>query len=449
MDIAYCTNAVAGPTLAETRANVVRVFGAVRAALAGRDAATEADGGSLAEPPGCGVSRPPGDGIGGGSGGVFGDGSRGGSADRAPLPIGLWLSERAAHELARTPDGARRLRDEFGEHGLEVASLNAFPYHAFHAPVVKHRVYEPSWADASRLLYTVALAEMLPALLPAGATRASISTVPVGWRPHVLAERGGAALGLASAHLQQLVRHLARVEERTGVRVHVDLEPEPGCLLDRAGDAVAFLEPVLARRRGEPDPRRYLGVCHDICHAAVMFESQREALTCYRSAGIRVGKVQVSSAPECQGAPDELAVLASFAEPRYLHQTCVRDQGTVRFYEDLPQALADAGPGEWRTHFHVPVFAGRLGALGTTQDEIHECLREIARWPDDEAPQVEVETYAWSVLPETVEIGAGGAEGAAEARLAQGMAAELRWTARALAAARPRKDTDAWPRGSN
>ena len=32
--------------------------------------------------------------------------------------------------------------------GLEVVTLNGFPYSAFQAPVVKHAVYHPDWTDA-------------------------------------------------------------------------------------------------------------------------------------------------------------------------------------------------------------------------------------------------------------------------------------------------------------
>jgi hypothetical protein len=171
-------------------------------------------------------------------------------------------------------------------------------------------------------------------------------------------------------------------------------------MLDRASDAVGFFEHALHARVGEPDPRRYLGICHDVCHSAVMFEGQRDALRAYRDAGIPVNKVQVSSALAADGDADAVAVLAGFAEPRWLHQTCVRGRDGVRFFEDLPYALAAAPKGEWRTHFHVPVHAARLGALGTTQGAILECLDEIAGWPADERPLLELETYAWSAMPE-------------------------------------------------
>ena len=268
---AYCTNVVAGRTLEETCTNVERTFGDVR---------------SLVSP-------------------------------RELLPIGLWLSARAAHQLAESAEGAPALRDRLAASGLAVVALNAFPYHDFHAASVKAQVYEPHWADTRRALYTAQLAELLPELVQPGTRTASISTVPLGWRTRFSLEGCGASVGVASALLEQMVRTLARIEDRTGVRVTLDLEPEPGCMLDRAADVTGFFEHVLHPRRGEPDPRRYLGVCHDACHAAVMFEEQRAVLNVYRNAGIGVHRVQVSSALCCDGSPDSLAVLASFDEPRW------------------------------------------------------------------------------------------------------------------------------------
>lgn len=379
---AYCTNVVAGRTLAETFANVCGTFGAVREAV----------------------------------------------CPRGTLPVGLWLSSAAAVQLEESVEGVTGLRERLHAAGLAAVTLNGFPYHDFHGAEVKHRVYEPHWADARRAMHTERLAGILAGLVPDGTARASVSTLPLGWRATFGTEGCGASAGVACAMLEQLVRALARIEDRTGVRVTVDLEPEPGCMLDRAADVVGFFEHALVARRGEPDPRRYVGICHDVCHAAVMFEDQRQVLRAYRDAGIPVNKVQVSSAVTADGGADSLAVLAGFAEPRWLHQTCVRGaDGSVRFFEDIPWALAANPRGEWRTHFHVPVFAGRLGALGTTQGAIGECLREVASWPEAERPLLEVETYAWDALPE-------GARGGRT--LADGIAEEIRWTHAAVDAAR-------------
>ena len=354
---AYCTNVVAGRTIRETCEHVERVFVPVRDRVC---------------PSGM-------------------------------LPLGLWLSARSAEQLTESIGGGAELRDRLAAVGLSIVTLNGFPYQDFHGSEVKLRVYEPHWASTRRALHTQRLADLLPDLLMPGTRTASISTLPLGWRTLFSQEGCGASIGIASALLEQTVRHLARIEDQTGIRITVDLEPEPGCMLDRSADVVSFFEHALQPRRGEPDPRRYIGVCHDVCHAAVMFEDQRAVLRAYRAAGISVNKIQVSSAVVANGNAESLVALAAFSEPRYLHQTCVRSPGGgVKFFEDLPLALS-AGTsglaGEWRTHFHVPIFAAQLGCLGTTQGAIIECLSEIDSWPSKERPTLEIETYAWDVLP--------------------------------------------------
>jgi sugar phosphate isomerase/epimerase len=342
-------------------------------------------------------------------------------APNAMLPIGLWLSAIAAGEL-ESPALVRAFRDRLAALGLEVVTLNGFPFLDFHDHVIKHAVYEPHWGRPERLAYTVRLANILADLLPDHVRDASISTVPIGWRPTFTNEGCGASVGMAASQLEAIASHLARIERDRGVRIHLDLEPEPGCLLDRASHVVDLFDQCFGR---SPEVLRHIGVCHDICHSAVMFEPQHEALEAYTKAGIRVGKVQVSSAIEADGSRASLEALRHFDEPKYLHQTCVRmDSGEVRFFEDLRPALGLTPKGTVRTHFHVPIFLERLGApyeaLGTTRSEIAACLAAL---PPDPHRTIEVETYAWTVLPEGLQTG----------RLADGIAAEIRWLREALA----------------
>jgi len=384
--IGYCTNVHPGRTLAEAMEEIERHAPRVRERLiaAGALATTEA------------------------------------------LDLGLWLSSRAAHALAADPAEVERFAARLRVRRLRVLSLNGFPYGPFHSASVKRAVYAPGWDRAERLQYTLHLAEAFASLrvLEGRADEsASISTVPLGWRPEILAGGGGAALGAAAANLEQLVRMLARLEDRTGVRVRVDLEPEPGCFLDTVDDVVRFFEQSLRPRRGDPDPRRYLGVCHDVCHAAVMWESQARVIERLHGAGIRIGRVQLSSALESR-LPEQATELARFDEPRYLHQTTwLGAEGALRFFDDIPDALAaldceDGRPSAAtlaRTHMHVPLAVDRAGRLHTTRGEITEFLRA---WPATEAlPLMEVETYTWSVLPPSMQ----------PATLADGIADELLW----------------------
>ena len=115
--------------------------------------------------------------------------------DTDVLGLGLWLAAPVATELAADPAARRTLRAELTHRGLEVVTLNGFPYQAFHAPVVKHAVYRPDWADPARLRYTLDLALVLADLLPDGAERGSISTLPFGWRTDWTGERDEIAGG--------------------------------------------------------------------------------------------------------------------------------------------------------------------------------------------------------------------------------------------------------------
>jgi sugar phosphate isomerase/epimerase len=344
----------------------------------------------------------------------------------ASLPVGLWLARPAATELCR-PGAREEFAGWLGEQGLTAYTFNGFPYSDFHTSEVKHRVYEPDWTTDERAEYTIDLAEVLAGLL-GQEEEGSISTLPLGWRAAIDARPG--ALEQAAENLLRVVEHLAALADRTGKQIHVDLEPEPGCRLERSTDVVGFFREQLFRRGDEERIRHHLRVCHDVCHAAVMFEDQSAVLHAYREAGIRVGKIQLSSAVKARldrlvepGRREALTQLGGFEEQRYLHQTVVRSgnpEEPRRFFDDLPAALAAAGegrlaPAEWRVHFHVPLFLERFGLLESTSDDVLRCLAALR--DGDGVRHFEVETYAWEVLPAPLRTG----------DLAAGIARELTW----------------------
>jgi hypothetical protein len=335
----------------------------------------------------------------------------------SPLPLGLWLSAKAATQLIGDTARFESFRDFLGTHGLAPFTFNAFPRGDFHGPVVKHRVYRPDWSEYERLEYTVAIAAIAADLCPAGA-EVSISTLPVCWGKSRAGTDGDPCdLAAAATSLRSLARHLARVEQDTGRLIHVDLEPEPGCYLDTAPDVVRFFESHLLRRGQEDMIRRHIRICHDVCHSAVMQEDQAFALQSYATAGLLVGKVQISAAigmdladlPTDRRA-EALRQLSQFAEDRYLHQTTIGGSGggggsarCTRFFEDLPDALAAAADlpelraGSWRTHFHVPIFLEAFGELRSTASQIAPAIAAARHLHDTR--HFEVETYAWGVLP--------------------------------------------------
>jgi hypothetical protein len=345
-----------------------------------------------------------------------------------PMGVGLWLSSDAARYAINHQPALAELKSWMQGLGLGVYTVNGFPYGNFHQPVVKTKVYQPDWTTDERYEYTLTLAKVLAELLPDDVNEGSISTLPLGWPAH--SGRTESDLhrikSLSAGRLHDLVHELARLELDTGKHIHIDLEPEPGCILDTSTDVVDFFKQYLLDSPDDVSIRGYLRVCHDVCHSAVMFEPQMQAVRAYREARIEIGKVQLSSAvrvPFDEMSFDErgeaLTHLKSFQEDRYMHQTCVRgEDGEVQYFDDLPEAIeaCDNTPtGEWRVHFHVPVYLERFGPIRTTQSDITDFIRAVGG--DEELHHYEVETYAWNVLPHELK----------REQLADGIADELNW----------------------
>jgi sugar phosphate isomerase/epimerase len=323
------------------------------------------------------------------------------------LGVGLWLASDAATQLSDTAGGARDLRDRLDELGLEVVTLNGFPYQHFHADVVKLAVYEPDWASPLRADYTLRLASILADVLPDDVDAGSISTLPLAWRTPWDDDRSAAC----REQLQRVAAGLADLHERTGKHIRVALEPEPGCIVETTAQAMAVLADL---------PDGYLGMCLDVCHLAVQFEDPPTAVA---AAGDRIVKAQVACALRVDVAdPAAREALSAFDERRFLHQTRTRTGDGVVGVDDLPDALAGAlpGEGEWRVHFHTAIHAGAQPPVETTQDVLRETLAELVGKANARARHLEVETYTWTVLPVNQ-------RPADDDALVRSLAAELAW----------------------
>ena len=316
------------------------------------------------------------------------------------LGLGLWLAAPVAAGLAADVADRQRLRRELDARGLEVVTLNGFPYQAFQAPVVKHAVYQPDWSTTQRLAYTLDLARVLTDLLPAEAARGSISTLPLAWRDPWDAARAADC----RRNLDELSRSLARLDRE----IRVAFEPEPGCVIENTTQAARLLTGVDTTR---------LGVCLDLAHLACAWEEPAEALRTLAGAGLPIVKVQVSAALASDDPRADAAVLGEYVEPRFLHQTRgPRGLST----DDLDEALAAPGSRDqpWRVHYHVPLHAPPVPPLQSTVGVLAESLKLLAGGPAALCDHFDVETYTWHVLPPS-----SRPVGAAE--LAAGIAAEL------------------------
>lgn len=340
----------------------------------------------------------------------------------ADFGLGLRASMQSITDL-QDPSTFDRFAQWLKDENLYVFTVNGFPYGTFHGTQVKADVYRPDWSSEQRLNYTCAIADLLAKLRPPN-NMGSISTVPGTFRDWADATTRVAIIN----NLLRCVAHCMSVQQDTGVTIKVALEPEPACLLETVDDVVAFFQnelhtsaaashlAVLAKcteSEANDAIRTHLGICYDICHAAVEFEDPLAGIQRMKMAGIPIIKLQLSSAlrvPRIDAAA--LTALQCFDEPVYLHQVVERTPGKLTRFHDLPVAMqahemATQDPAvdqelvtdkEWRVHFHVPVFLNTLEAFGTTQNELLRVLKAHALSPI--AAHLEVETYTWDVLPE-------------------------------------------------
>ncbi len=375
-----------------------------------------------------------------------------------PLCVGLWFSEVSAAQ-ALQPAALASLKNKLEQFQLVPFSLNGFPQGDFHSRVVKHRVYQPTWWQQERLDYTLNLIRLLDQLLAYGQV-GSISTLPIAWRDPLPTRD---QLKQAASQLIEVATVLHRQFEQTGRKIVLAIEPEPGCYLTDSSSFRMFFNEYL-RAAYLPDGTseivgEYLTLCHDVCHAAVMYEDQTFELQQLKNDDIAIGKVQVSSAVKVDwdamtGSQrvEAFEQLKGFAEDRYLHQvnrtvnrsvnrsvnqtvnqTVNRTESareSRELIEDLPAAMSSVSnsadlTGEWRIHFHVPIFLSQLGLIQSTQSEILKLL-EILSGPADSRPEFtghfEVETYAWGVLPKALFVES----------LNEGIAREVTWFNKAL-----------------
>lgn len=336
--------------------------------------------------------------------------------------VGLRLAAMAAATLS-SPAKLEAFKTFLQENRLYVFTMNGFPYGNFHHDRVKEQVHQPDWTTPERLAYTKQLFGLLQELVPEGLD-GGISTSPLSYMPlfptaHALHD----ALETSLHHLVEVVAFLHQIREKKGVLLHLDIEPEPDGILENTQQVIRFYNEWLLSKgvamlgqylginlgKAEAAIRRHVQVCYDVCHFALVYEEPAEAFEAFKKAGIGIGKIQLSSALKTVVRKNDVLgkkELKQFEEDIYLHQVITRDnQGQIKSYSDLPVAFKECPQGfegEWRVHFHVPLFTEEYGHLSSTQKDVSNTLALVKQ--ENIKTHLEVETYTWDVLPEPLKL---------------------------------------------
>ncbi|EAZ80463.1 metabolite traffic protein EboE [Algoriphagus machipongonensis] len=347
------------------------------------------------------------------------------AAKNAPFGIGLRLSNKASLEL-KVDGELQKFKTWLAANNCYVFTMNGFPYGGFHGEVVKDKVHQPDWTTKDRRNYTIRLFELLAELLPEG-MEGGISTSPLSYRYwHKNQQELERAITKSTTHMVHVVEKLIEIKQKTGKVLHLDIEPEPDGILENTAEMLAFYKDwllpmgardlmdslAMSKEDAENAIKDHIRLCYDVCHFALVYEKPRAVFQAMKSAGIKIGKIQISAAlkidiPESIESKDAIRkTLVPFAESTYLHQVIGRNaDGQLESFRDLDRALAvldQTKLKEWRIHFHVPVFLEDYGAVASTQSDILEVLDYLKE--ENVTEHLEVETYTWDVLPEGMNI---------------------------------------------
>ena len=333
--------------------------------------------------------------------------------------IGLRLSFESSQELLKEHN-MKEFQTWLSDNDCYVYTINGFVYGDFYNSPIKEKVYEPNWNEASRVSYTKNLIEILRLLSPQN-SETGISVSPIAYKFHKDSLKDKSELYKKSCiALAELSHSLHQIDIQEQKDIHIDIEPEPDCCLEVTEDVVDFFQNHLWKKGknylvthyGYSDDdainilKRHICICYDVCHFAVKFEKQQYALEKIHESGIRIGKIQISSALKLTLDQNEEPIknLLAFDEPLYLHQTSIFSGQILNTYTDLNELPTSFNqfPVELRTHYHVPVFLDHYGALSSTQDEILDVLKWLLNNPI--TSHLEIETYTWSILPETLKL---------------------------------------------
>ena len=308
------------------------------------------------------------------------------------LESGLGLGLRlAADTVGKLHKNTESLKNRLEEARLYAFTVNAFPFGNFHKVPVKKNVYFPDWSEDSRLDYSIKTGDILADLLPSDQIYGSISTVPVTY---------GKKLNLQTIkNFMKLAEHYKHLEEYRGKVIQMALEPEPDCYLETTSEALDYYD--ILRNENQDLAERYLGICLDTCHMALQYEDPSESLQRFVGANVTLPKIQISSVLRYHNKAD-LSPIKKYDEQVYLHQTLVSDEEQNIFqYPDLQDAIEDKKEGEWRIHFHVPLyFEENDFGISSTSHLLDEKFMKMAF---KHCRHLETETYTFGVLPNALD----------------------------------------------
>lgn len=199
-----------------------------------------------------------------------------------PFGVGLRLSNQTVQELL-VGNRLCELKNWLIDNDFYVFTGNAFPYGDFHQTVIKEKVHFPDWLSQDRVEYTCNYAKIM-AQLPNIGNEQCISTSPLSYKFwHSTNDLKINAYKVSAKNLLKIVIYLKDLEHTTGKYIHLAIEPEPDGLLENSTEFITFyynylLPEAKFQNIATESVKKYITLCYDVCHFAVMFENHQLVL---------------------------------------------------------------------------------------------------------------------------------------------------------------------------
>lgn len=329
------------------------------------------------------------------------------------IGLSLCLSNSLANEIKKT-DNISNLKMWLKKNRLYISSINGFVYQTFHQKKIKENIYLPDWTSKKRLNFTQNLIDILKNIIKKNHD-GSISTLPISYKSWTKDNHKHYVLYKTSKHLSELLILLINIKKQIKNIIHLDIEPEPQCMIETYKETHTFFEqwllpickkyliPRYKKQKLITHIYTHIKICYDICHFSVNFENHKEILNSIQKSKIKIGKIQISSALKINlnnnNKKSQLKTLLTLQSSPFLHQTTEKVAKKIKKYTDIKHILEtfeQKTHGEMRIHCHISIHEKIYKNIETTHQETQETLKIFLKTL--RIKHIEIETYTHNII---------------------------------------------------
>lgn len=329
--------------------------------------------------------------------------------------IGLCLSNKIAKEIL-TNNNIDNIKKLIIEKNIYIPIINGFVYKNFHKEQIKENIYYPEWTSNKRLNFTKKLIKILKEISPKNLT-SSITTSPISYKPWIKQKNKTYILYKSIINLQQIIKILIDTKKKTGKTIHIDIEPEPTCLIENSKETIQFFKnwlipicknnfkkKIFNKNKIENIIKKHIRICYDTCHFSINFENNKTTLNLFEKEKIKIGRIQISSALKIiQSKKKNLKNFKSEINKLnyspFLHQTTKKYENKKIQFKDIKYCLENINKNskaEWRIHCHIPIYLKKYKIFNTTSHETKSIIKYLSK--KKITNHIEIETYTYDAI---------------------------------------------------